>query len=77
MEGGHETAVTGVGGLQHVQHLRTPDLADHDPVGPHPKGVADQFAQRHLAGIRNRSAVSAPHLSQVSVAKMQVVTTGL
>jgi hypothetical protein len=49
MEGGHEPAVPGVGGLQHVQHLGAANLADDDAVGAHAKGVADQLAQRDLA----------------------------
>jgi hypothetical protein len=48
VERGHETAVAGVGGLEHVQDLRAPDLADDDAVGTHAKGVADQLAQRDL-----------------------------
>ena len=34
---------------QHVQGFRPPDLADHDPVGPHAQRVAHQAADRHLA----------------------------
>jgi hypothetical protein len=53
VEGRHETAVAGVGGLQHVQHLGTADLADDDAVGAHAEGVADQLAQRDLAPALN------------------------
>src|SRR5512133_4219348 len=35
MEGGHEAAMAGVGGLQHVEHLGAADLADDDAVGTH------------------------------------------
>src|SRR5215218_11055349 len=46
---GHEPVVAGVGGLEHVQDLWAADLADHDAVGTHAQGVADQLAERHLA----------------------------
>jgi hypothetical protein len=35
--------------LQHVERLRPAHLADHDPVRPHPKGVAHQLADGDLA----------------------------
>ena len=49
VEGRHEAAVAGVGGLEHVEHLRAADLADDDAVGAHAEGVSDQLAQRDLA----------------------------
>jgi hypothetical protein len=41
--------MTGVHRLQHVERLAPSDLADDDPIRPHPKRVADQIAHRHLA----------------------------
>jgi hypothetical protein len=41
--------VTGVHRLQHVERLTPSDLPDDDPVGAHPKRVANQIAHRHLA----------------------------
>ena len=40
----------GVEGQQQVEALGRPDLADDDPGRPHPQRLADQVAQRHLAG---------------------------
>src|SRR5207302_92771 len=49
VDGRHRTVVPGVHRLQHVQRLRTADLADQDPVGPHPKAVAEELADGQLA----------------------------
>src|SRR6266851_6435056 len=38
----HRTFVTGVHGLQHVQGLAASTFAHHDPVRPHPEGVANE-----------------------------------
>src|SRR4029453_9883726 len=49
VDGGQRAVVAGVHGLEHVEGLAAPDLADHDPVGAHPQGVADQVADGDLA----------------------------
>ena len=50
MQGGQRALVTGVHGLEHVERLRPPDLADDDAVGPHPQGVAEEVPDLDLAG---------------------------
>ncbi len=42
--------MTRVEGDEQVHRLAAADLADHDPIGAHPQGVADEVADRHLAG---------------------------
>jgi hypothetical protein len=49
VQDGHEAAVAGIGGLQHVQDLGSANLADDDPVWAHAQGVADDLAQWDLA----------------------------
>jgi hypothetical protein len=49
VDGGERAVVAGVEGGEQVQRLDAPHLADHDPVGPHPQGIAQQVADRHLA----------------------------
>jgi hypothetical protein len=44
VQGGQETAVASIGGLEHVQDLGAANFADHDTVGTHAKGVANQLA---------------------------------
>ena len=41
--------MAGVHRLEHVERLAAAHLADDDPVGAHPQGVAHERAQRHLA----------------------------
>jgi hypothetical protein len=48
VRGGERAVVTRVHRLEHVQRLATANLADDDPVGPHPERVADQIPNRHL-----------------------------
>src|SRR5205823_4394113 len=43
MAGGHRAVVTGVHGLKHVQCFSATDLANDDPVWPHPEGVAHEL----------------------------------
>ena len=38
-----------VEGRQQIERLDAPNLPDHDPVGPHAQGVAQQVADRDLA----------------------------
>ena len=40
----------GIHCLEHIDGLRSPDLAHDDPVGPHTKRVDQQHALRHGAG---------------------------
>ena len=49
VDGGDRAGVTGVHGLEHVEGLAATDLADDDPVGPHPQGVADEVPDADLA----------------------------
>ena len=44
VDGGHRAVVPRVHRLQHVEGLAGAHFADDDPVGPHPQGVAHQFA---------------------------------
>ena len=50
MHGGAATLVAGVHRREHVDHLGAADLADDEPVGPHPQRLPDQRAQGDLAG---------------------------
>jgi hypothetical protein len=49
VERGDAAFVPRVHGLEHVERFGPPDLPDHDAVGPHPQGVADEVSDRHLA----------------------------
>ena len=49
MCGRERSLVAGVHRLEHVERFAAADLADDDPVGSHPKRVAHQIADRHLA----------------------------
>ena len=40
--------MAGVHGLEHVERLSTSDLADHDAIGSHAQGVADQVTDLDL-----------------------------
>ena len=40
--------MAGVERGEQIERLGAAHLADHDPVGPHPQGVAQQVADRHL-----------------------------
>ena len=57
--------VAGVHGLQHVEGLAGPDLADHDAVGAHPQGVAHEVADAHLpvALGAGRAGLEADHVA--------------
>jgi hypothetical protein len=46
---GQRPVVPGVHRLQHVERLTASDLADDDPVRPHPQRVANEVANRDLA----------------------------
>ena len=48
VDGRERAVVAGVERGQQVERLGAADLADHDPVGPHPQRVAQQVANRHL-----------------------------
>ena len=50
MHGAGAAVVAGVERGQQVAHLRAADLADDQPVGPHPQRLPDQVAQRDPAG---------------------------
>ena len=49
VHGRQRALVAGVHGLEHVEGLAAPDLADDDAVGPHAQRVADQVADGDLA----------------------------
>ena len=49
MHRAHGTVVAGIHRLQHVERRFVADLADDDPVGAHPQGVADEVADAYLA----------------------------
>ena len=49
MNGGHRPLVTGVHGLQHVQHLAATTFSYDNPIWPHAQRVLDQIARQHLA----------------------------
>ena len=56
---------------EHVQRLGAADLADDDPVGPHPQRVAHEAADRHLAAaLQRRGPRLQPH--DVGVAQAQL-----
>ena len=42
VNGGQRTFVAGIHRLHHIHRFRAADLANHDPVRPHPQGVANQ-----------------------------------
>ena len=44
MDRAHRAFVSGVHRLQHVERLAAATLADDDPVGSHPQGVAHKVA---------------------------------
>ena len=46
---GQRSVVAGVHRLEHVERLGAANLADDDPVGPHPECVANEVANAHLA----------------------------
>ncbi len=46
---GEAAVVAGVHRLEHVEGFAATALADNNPVGPHPQGVANQVANRVLA----------------------------
>src|SRR5437667_6305582 len=48
VQGRQRTVMTGVHGLQHVDRLWTPDLADDDAIRPHAQRVDQELALRHL-----------------------------
>ena len=48
VDGGDRAVVAGVHGLEHVEGLAGAALADHDAVGAHTQGVADQVADGDL-----------------------------
>ena len=43
MDGGHGAVVTGVHGLQHLQHFRAAHLAHHNAIRAHAQAVAQQI----------------------------------
>ena len=47
MRGRERPVVPRVHRLEHVQRLTAADLADDDPVGSHPEGVAHELADGH------------------------------
>ncbi len=49
VDGGERAVVAGGHGLEHVEGLAAADLADDDPVGAHPQGVADEVADGDVA----------------------------
>ena len=50
MDRARAAVVTGVERGQQVAHLTAAHLADDQPVGAHPQGLADEVAQRDPAG---------------------------
>src|SRR3989449_2785229 len=48
VQGRQRTVMAGVHGLQHVDRLWTPDLADDDAIRPHAQRVDQELALRHL-----------------------------
>ena len=60
--------VAGVHRLEHVEGFTPADLADDDPVGAHPEGVADEVTNRHLAATLD---VRRPRLERDDVRLMQ------
>src|SRR5437870_4351475 len=48
VQGRQRAVMTGVHGLQHVDRLWTPDLADDDAIRPHAQRVDQELALRHL-----------------------------
>ena len=53
MDCGQTAVVAGVHSLKHVDRFATADLADHDAIGPHAKGVANQVSLRNFAAAFN------------------------
>ena len=46
--------MAGVQRLHEVEGLAAADLAEDEPVGPHPQGVADEVAHRHQTDLLGR-----------------------
>ena len=49
MQRRHGAFVTRIHGLEHVKGLLTADLAEDDPVRPHPQGVFDKLTLTDFA----------------------------
>ena len=60
VDGAQRPVVTGAHRAEHVQRLGAPDLADDDPVGPHPQRVAHERADRDLAAALDRCRAAPP-----------------
>jgi hypothetical protein len=62
VHGRERAVVAGVQRLEHVERLRAPHLANHDPVGPHAQRVHHELPDRDLAAaLEIRRARLEPH----------------